>query len=541
MGAFCFGDEMKATRETMTKEHAAGAAHVPSRDEFDRLAREYDLVPVYREVFADLETPVSAFLKIDGAESAYLLESVEGGERLGRYSFMGSNPDLVVTFNDGVATIITPSITLDRPLDDPLVIVKELLDQWRAAPVEGLPPFFGGAVGYVSYEGVRYFETSPGPDRPPITRAAAGDADDLGLPEMVFMFTDTMVIFDHLERRMKIVANARVADGPDAYETACAKIDAIVARLESPLEARHLGPPGASGQGIAPGISSNMTRAQYESGVERIKDYIVAGDAFQVVLSQRFETETDATPIDVYRILRTLNPSPYMFFFRHKGMALVGSSPEPLVKVDADRTVITRPLAGTRGRGATRDEDLALEQDLLADPKERAEHVMLVDLGRNDIGRVAAPGTVEVDDLMAVERYSHVMHIVSNVVGKLEAGKDAFDALRATFPAGTVSGAPKVRAMEIIAELEPTTRGPYAGVVGYFGYNGTLDACITIRTIEMVDGHAYVQAGAGIVADSVPASEYEETVRKAGALLDALALAGASDAPRREPQGGDAA
>jgi anthranilate synthase component 1 len=531
---------MKATRETMTKEHAARAAHVPSRDEFDRLAREYDLVPVYREVFADLETPVSAFLKIDGAESAYLLESVEGGERLGRYSFMGSNPDLVVTFSDGVATIITPSITLDRPLDDPLVIVKELLDQWKAAPVPGLPPFFGGAVGYLSYEGVRYFETSPDPDRPPITRASAGDADELGLPEMVFMFTDTMVIFDHLERRMKIVANARVADGPDAYETACAKIDAIVARLESPLEARHLGAPGAPSC-EADGISSNMTQAQYEAAVRRIKEYILAGDAFQVVLSQRFEAQTDAAPIDVYRILRTLNPSPYMFFIRHKGMALVGSSPEPLVKVDVDRTVITRPLAGTRGRGATRDEDLALEQDLLADPKERAEHVMLVDLGRNDIGRVATPGTVEVDDLMAVERYSHVMHIVSNVVGKLEPGKDAFDALRATFPAGTVSGAPKVRAMEIIAELEPNGRGPYAGVVGYFGYNGTLDACITIRTIEMVDGRAFVQAGAGIVADSIPEREYEETVRKAGALLDALTLAGATDAPHHAVQGGDAA
>lgn len=496
--------------------------YVPSREGFDELACRYDLVPVFRDVFADLETPVSAFLKIDGSETAYLLESVEGGERLGRYSFLGSNPDLVVTFRDGVASIITPSITMDRPLGDPLAIVKELLDQWKAAPVEGLPPFFGGAVGYLSYDAVRYFEP----------RVPAHGKDDLGLPEMVFVFTDTMVIFDHLERRMKIVANARVADGPDAYEKACAKIEAIAAKLDAPLAARHLAASFSDETGRRPRTQtatdrpSNMSKEAFLAAVERIRRYIDAGDAFQVVLSQRFEAPTDADPIDVYRVLRTLNPSPYMFFFRHAGFALVGSSPEPLVKVDDAGTVLTRPLAGTRGRGATHDEDVALEQDLLADPKERAEHVMLVDLGRNDIGRVAAAGTVEVDDLMAVERYSHVMHIVSNVVGRLAEGKDAFDALRATFPAGTVSGAPKVRAMEIIAELEPTARGPYAGVVGYFGYNGTLDACITIRTIEIVRGKAYVQTGAGIVADSVPEREYEETVRKAGALLDTLSLVG---------------
>lgn len=468
------------------------------------------MIPVYREIIADVDTPVSAFLKLGRSEHAFLLESVEGGERLARYSFLGSDPYLVVTCQGGQVEVNSGSKKAVQRCCDPLKVVKEILAQYKPARLEGLPPFFGGAVGYVGYDAIRYFEHIP-----------QNAQDDMGFPEMVFIFTDTILIFDHLKHKIKVVANAHVnGDINKVYDEAVRKIETIVEKLRQPFSFRPLEYVGYGGNGF----KSNFQRDVFLKAVEKAKDYIFAGDVLQVVLSQRFSTRFSAEPFDIYRVLRTINPSPYMYYLKNGDLELIGSSPEPLVRVEGDR-VMTCPIAGTRPRGKTEEEDIKLRQELLADAKERAEHIMLVDLGRNDLGRVCRAGTVKVESLMEVELYSHVMHLVSRVTGTLEAGKDAFDVLRAVFPAGTVSGAPKIRAMEIIDELEPTLRGPYAGMVGYFSYSGNLDCCITIRTIVAKRDQAFVQAGAGIVADSAPEKEFQETVNKAQALLSAVQIA----------------
>lgn len=486
--------------------------YTPTRSEFAELARTHNLIPVYREIIADIDTPVSAFQKLGEAGDCFLLESVEGGERLGRFSFLGSEPVLVLSARGNEAVIRAAGRKETRRTDDPLALLQELMVAYRPARVPDLPGFSGGAVGYVGYDAVRYFEKIP----------RTGE-DDLKLPDLAFMLTDTLLVFDHLKHKIKVVANAFVdrEDPGTAYSRAVAKVDALISKLQRPLDHTPL-------VQVAPyaprPVESSIPKTDFLDMVERAKGYITAGDVFQVVLSQRFETEISARPFDIYRILRTINPSPYMVYLKIDDLVIAGTSPEPLIKVEGDR-VFTRPIAGTRPRGATPEEDRALENELLADEKERAEHIMLVDLGRNDLGRVCESGTVQVEEMMTIERYSHVMHIVSTVAGRLKPGNNAFHALRAAFPAGTVSGAPKIRAMEIIDELEPTLRGPYAGVYGYFSYAGDLDCGITIRTILMKGNKAYIQAGAGIVADSVPEREYEETINKALALLAAVDLA----------------
>jgi len=469
----------------------------PTLEEFRALGNQGNLVPVYREIGADAETPVSAFLKVKRGGYSFLLESVEGGERVARYSFIGTEPYRVITTREGDNT-------------DPLRLIAEELGKYRLVPVSGLPDFCGGAVGYLAYEMVRRLEKLPSPD-----------SDPLALPESVLMFVDSLLIFDHATHKIKIVSHARPdGDADSAYQAAVAKIDDLVNRLEQPLA--HPQPITAADTPIKPAeISSNLTREEFEAGVEKARQYITEGEAIQIVLSQRLSRRTSAHPFNIYRALRSINPSPYMFFLDLKDFQLIGSSPEILVRA-VDGTVTTRPLAGTRPRGKTKLEDKRLEKELRNDEKERAEHIMLVDLGRNDIGRVSLPGTVKVSELMDVERYSHVMHLVTNVEGKLRTDMTPFDTLGACFPAGTVSGAPKIRAMEIIAELEPDKRGPYAGCVGYFSFSGNMDTAITIRTIVMTNGIAHVQAGAGIVYDSVPAREYEETLNKARALLNAI-------------------
>ncbi|HEX2051051.1 MAG TPA: anthranilate synthase component I [Actinomycetota bacterium] len=495
-------------------------AHLPDRARFRALARSHTIVPVWRSVLADVLTPVGAFLRLDPRPHGFLLESVEGGERWGRYSFIGGDAFATVTAKDGrVAVEGSPPVT-PRADEGPLAYVRRLVTAARAAAPAGLPPFHGGAVGYLGYDCVRELERLPAP--PP---------DDLGLPDLALVLTRTVVVFDHLAQRAFVVANAVPGDDPDAaYDDAAARCDAVVEHLATPLAA----PPLTLHDARAPVPLCTVDDDEYARWVERVKRYVEAGDAFQVVPSRRFEMPLSAPAFDAYRALRTLNPSPYMYYLRlapagAPPLEIAGSSPEPLVRVTGD-VVVTRPIAGTRPRGDDDDEDRALERDLLADAKERAEHVMLVDLARNDVGRVARYGSVTVDELMVVERYSHVMHLVSSVSGRLAPGRSAFDALTAAFPAGTVSGAPKVRAMEIVDELERTRRGPYAGVVGYFDFSGNLDTCITIRTIVATGGRAFVQAGAGVVADSVPEREAEETRRKAEGLLRAVAAV----APRGE-------
>ena len=498
--------------------HQASAASI-GLDAFRALAQQHNLIPVYREILGDLHTPVSAFHKLDDGRFAYLLESVEGGESVGRYSFLGGAPSLVLQARGREITLDRQGQVETRRLaegEDPLHVLKALMGEYRVARVPGLPKFYGGAVGYFSYDTVRFFEDLP--DAPP---------DDLGLPECYFVFTDVCLIFDHVRHRIFVVCNAHVNGDPDAaYARALEKIDDLIRQLQR-QEDQPLGLiPGDAGVEMA--MESNFTHDGFLAAVDRAKEYIAAGDIIQVVLSQRLQRELSpclrAQPFNLYRALRYLNPSPYMYYLSYGDLKIIGSSPERLVSEESG-AVITRPIAGTRRRGRDAEEDAALAADLLADAKERAEHIMLVDLGRNDLGRVCEFGSVEVDQLMAVEHYSHVMHIVSNVVGKLQSGHDHFDVLRACFPAGTVSGAPKIRAMEIIDELEPTRRGPYAGAIGYFSFEGNMDTAITIRTIVVKDGIAYVQAGAGIVADSVPESEYQETLNKARALLKALELA----------------
>ncbi len=488
-----------------------GKMYQPCKSEFKKLAQKYNLIPVYKEIISDIDTPVSAFLKLVEGENAFLLESVEGGEKLGRYSFLGSNPYLVVTVKDKGVRLSNEGLDEIRKINDPLRVVEEIISLYRPAILPDLPPFQGGAVGYLSYDAVRYFEDIP--------REAN---DDLGLPDMIFMFTDTILIFDHLKHKIYAVANARV-DGnkDDSYDKAIGKIDLLIEKLRQPFSHSLFPDLRMKFNGNS---ETNINHQDFIAKVKEAKDYILAGDVLQVVLSQRFLTSIKSQPFDIYRILRTINPSPYMYFLKFKELNLIGSSPEPLVKVEG-RKVITRPIAGTRPRGKNLEEDKKLEKELLSDQKERAEHVMLVDLGRNDLGKVCEYGTVKVDDLMFIEKYSHVLHIVSQVSGVIKKGKTSCDALRSAFPAGTVTGAPKIRAMEIIDELEPTLRGPYAGAVGYLSYSGNLDTCITIRTVVVTGNKAYIQAGAGIVADSVPEREYQETVNKAQALLSAIYMA----------------
>jgi anthranilate synthase component 1 len=496
-----------------------------SREQFHTMAAHGALVPVYRELPADLETPVSVYLKLrgQGAHGAsFLLESVEKAEQLGRYSFLGFDPRRQIVARGREVTILDNGRSGTYELaegQDPLHVVKAELARYQpVAPVhqvaQGLPRFYGGAVGYLGYDLVRFFERLP-------DTSTGG----LGLPDLHLLVTDTLVVFDHVRHRLLIFANAHVPPGSDldaAYDEAIGRLQAIEARLQAPLPPLSAPPGQAGGE-----LCSNVSRAQFEAAVRQAKEYIAAGDIFQVVLSQRLARPTEVDPFRIYRALRRINPSPYMFFLDLGGeppTCLVGSSPEVLVRLQG-QTAEVRPLAGTRPRGKDEEEDRVLEADLLADPKERAEHVMLVDLGRNDLGRVCEFSTVHVPELLAIERYSHVMHIVSHVSGQLRGDMDAYDLLRATFPAGTVSGAPKVRAMEIIEELEGLRRGPYAGAVGYFGFNGNMDTCITIRTIVTQGDVAYLQAGAGIVADSDPAHEWEETLHKARALSVAIEMA----------------
>lgn len=471
--------------------------YYPSLDEVRQLADQGNMVPVYREINADLETPVSAYLKVARPPYSFLLESVEGGEQVARYSFIGTEPSGVVRTGKGQTNGEV----------DPLIPVQKVMDAYKLVPIPELGPFNGGMVGYISYDAVRYFERLPSPENDPV-----------GVPESVFMMTTTFLIFDHVRHSIRIVSHAFLdGDIETAYEEAIERIDELVDRLDSPLQPS----PRLSNDATSTEVSSNLTREQYDKIVERCKEYIYAGDIIQTVPSQRFSRPTTTHPLEIYRALRTINPSPYMYYLELDDFHIVGASPEELVRVQ-NGIVSTRPIAGTRPRGKTEEEDEALGRELLADEKERAEHIMLVDLGRNDVGRVCKPGTVEVTDLMIIERYSHVMHIVSHVVGKLREDKSAYDAMRACFPAGTLSGAPKIRAMEIIAEMEPDKRGPYGGAVGYFDLNGNMDTAITIRTMVIKDGVAYVQAGGGIVSDSVPKAEYEETIHKASAVLRAI-------------------
>jgi anthranilate synthase component I len=489
-------------------------------DEFVDLTRRGTFVPVVREIMADLITPVSAFLKIaEHSDYAFLFESVEGGEHVARYSFLGKDPFLVLRARAGGSVIERAGTRTE--LDEPFVAsLRRIMNEFRSPFVPGLPRFTGGAVGYIGYDASPAFE--PALEKAWQTRAArAGAGTRQAEDDAAFMLFDTVLAFDHVKHRILVIANARIAPGEDLealYAFACAKIDFLQRELERGLS--HAEP--AVSRPLT--VEANQTREQFEAAVRTIQAGIGAGDIYQAVYSQRFEADTRADPFDVYRALRYVNPSPYMYFMKLGGLAIVGSSPEMLVRVEGSR-VETHPIAGTRPRGQSEEEDLRLAEELKRNEKERAEHVMLVDLGRNDLGRVCEYGTVRVPQYMALERYSHVMHLVSTVEGRLSDGSDRLDALAATFPAGTVSGAPKIRAMEILAELEPTPRGIYGGAIGYLDFAGNLDFCIAIRTITMRGGRATVQAGAGIVADSQPLAEYEETRDKAKALLTALEMA----------------
>ncbi|MBM3634073.1 MAG: anthranilate synthase component I [Actinobacteria bacterium] len=484
----------------------------PALDGVLAAAGTYRQVPLAHTYLDDCETPVSAMLKLRDGGPCFLLESAEQGQRLGRYSMIGIDPQAVVRAEGGCITLRRPDGSEEQlDADDPFGVMQSLVDEVAMAPPAEPLAFWGGAVGFFGYDLVRAVEHLPDvPD------------DDLGIPDMVMMLTGPVVLFDHLRRSTTIIVPCPVDEGVDpsvAYAAAVEAIRSIKQRLQGPVP--HPAPHGPVQVGP---VESNIGHDRFCDAVQAVREYVFAGDAFQVVPSQRFSATVGLEPFAVYRGLRTVNPSPYMFFIDCGDVQLAGSSPEMLVKV-TEGVVETRPIAGTRQRGADRAEDLALAEELLGDPKERAEHVMLVDLGRNDVGRVCAPGSVRVKDLMVVEYYSHVMHIESSVVGQLADGRRAVDALRSTFPAGTLSGAPKVRAMEIIDELEPTKRGPYGGAVGYIGFDGNLDTCITIRTIVCRDGRCHVQAGAGVVADSNPESEFEETQRKAAGMFRAIEVA----------------
>ena len=472
--------------------------YYPDLEQVKELAHKGNLIPICREINADLDTPVSAYLKVARPPYSFLFESVEGGERMARYSFIGTEPQTVIKTGAGQA--------LGKV--DPLPAVEKELSRFKLVDVPHIQRFNGGAVGYLSYESVNYFEELPSPD-----------PDVLGVPEAVFMLTMTYMVFDHVGHKITVVSHAHLdGDIREAYSDATGRIDEIIRRLQSPLSV-SIATNSAADQRLA--TTSNMTPEEYYDMVNQVKEYIIAGDVIQTVVSQRLSRPTTADPFQIYRSLRAINPSPYMYYLELDGFQIVGASPEMLVRVE-DGMVSTNPIAGTRPRGANQQEDDLNEEELRGDEKERAEHIMLVDLGRNDIGRVSEPGTVSVNQLMDVERYSHVMHLVSRVSGKLRKGYTNFDALRACFPAGTVSGAPKIRAMEIIAELEPDKRGPYAGAVGYFDFTGNMDTAIDIRTLVIKDGIAHAQAGGGIVYDSTPDFEYRETLHKASALMRAI-------------------
>jgi anthranilate synthase component 1 len=491
--------------------------YTPSLEQVKKLAGKGNITPIYREIFADLETPVSAYLKVCRDEPySFLLESVEGGEHLARYSFMGCDPYLTLRLDKGVAYARQNGYKQTINYDDPLQVIASYLKSYELVELpelaRELPRFYGGAVGYLTYETARYFEKLPVPEN-----------EGLGMPEGIFVFADTVLVFDHLKRRIKIVSHVHLDGNEDeitrSYAEAVSRIEKQVARLEEPIPLDLI-------KGVVEGysdgpVSSNVTREDFIARVEKAKEYIRAGDIIQVVPSQRLSRPTSARPINIYRSLRAVNPSPYMYYLNFPEFDIIGASPELLVQVE-NGTISTHPIAGTVRRGANEAEDRELARELAADEKERAEHVMLVDLGRNDIGRVSVPGTVRVTQLMDVERYSHVMHLVSHVVGQLRPDMTPYEALRACFPAGTVSGAPKIRAMEIIAELETDKRGLYAGAVGYFSFSGNLDTAIAIRTIVYKDGMAHVQAGGGVVADSDPEKEYQETLNKAYGMLKAL-------------------
>jgi anthranilate synthase component 1 len=487
---------------------------LPDYDTFARLASEGRIVPVYRRLFGDALTPVEAYRRIERSPSSFLFESVVGGEKIGRYSILGADPFLRIEAFGNDVVVTREGASEQFQSADPLRDLERLLSQYRAVHLPGLPRFCGGAVGYAGYDIVRYSEHLP--DAPD---------DDRYIPDMAFAFYDRMVIFDQINKTILVIAHTRPdeRDPRSAYDRAAARVDELCAQLERPANELRLSDIRLTVEPQS-GWQSNVTRAEFEAAVARCQEYIRAGDIFQVVISQRLARKTSATPLEIYRALRVVNPSPFMFLLKTPGVDLVGSSPEIMVRVE-DGIVTIRPLAGTRRRGANEDEDRRLAEELLADPKERAEHVMLIDLARNDVGRVAEFGTVELSDVMVVERYSHVMHITSNVRGRLKPGTTALDALRAGLPAGTVSGAPKVRAMQIIDEIEKHRRGPYAGAVGYVDFTGNMDTCIALRTLVMLGDTAYIQAGAGIVADSVPATEYEETLNKAKGLLKAIELA----------------
>lgn len=477
----------------------------PDFSQYKELSKSYNLVPVFREIFVDMETPISVYKKVCQGENTYLLESVEGGENLARYSFIGFEPYITYECKNGQGMVREGNLETTDNME-PLKAMEDIMRKFNAPQLEGLPRFYGGAVGYFGYDMVRYIE-----DLPEIA------ADDLNLPDCFFLITKTVLIFDHVKHTLKIVVNTRPGDNlQSAYNQAVAQIEKTI-HLITKGQAKGYGKPQLSCNDLKP----NMTKAEYMQKVEQAKEYIRSGDIFQVVPSQRYSATFDGDPFDIYRILRNVNPAPYLYYLNFGGTLLIGSSPEMLVRYE-DGVVTTRPIAGTRPRGKDQKSDQALEKELLADEKERAEHVMLVDLGRNDLGRVSKFGTVRVTEFMGIEKYSHVMHIVSNIQGELQEKSNAFDLLRATFPAGTLSGAPKIRAMEIIEELEPTRRGVYGGAIGYFGFTGNVDTCIIIRTILVQDKKIYIQAGAGIVADSDPETEYNETLNKARALINTL-------------------
>jgi anthranilate synthase component 1 len=486
----------------------------PSYKEFCQLAKRGNLIPVYQELLMDLETPLSFFKRLERDRYAFLLESVEGSERWARFSFLGTRPYRIFKARGNRIEILENGKKKSFLSDAPLDSLAELLAGWRPVPVPGLPPFFGGALGYVAYDAVAQ-----------IHEIASEKPDPLGVAEIFFIFVQTVIAFDNLKHTIKVIDNVRIDDPTDPrkpYDQATARIQQLIASLKK--NPRGIGPRDLSQTTGARKFRSNLTRREFHGAVNRAKEYIRAGDIIQAVLCQRLETETTTDPFEIYRALRVINPSPYMYYLELEDLRVIGSSPETMVRL-TNGVIELRPIAGTRRRGATPEEERELEADLLADPKECAEHIMLVDLGRNDVGRVAAVGTVEVNELMAIERYSHVIHIVSNVRGKLAPDKSAFDLFVSAFPAGTVSGAPKIRAMQIISELEPEKRSLYAGAIGYFGYNGNLDTCIVIRTIVMKGKKVFINAGAGIVADSDPESEYQETLNKARAMLKAVELA----------------
>lgn len=500
--------------------------YAPTLEEFRTLAAQGNLIPVTRRLLADFETPLSAYQKIRGQRESFLFESVEGGEHLGRYSFVGCNPRMVirqlgdqvdVLENGRVAEsyrIVKGGASGTGTVRDGLEVVERHLKQFRPVIMPNLPRFTGGAVGFIGYEFIHDVE-------PVVPRPAK---DELQTPTLTFLIADELLIFDHVAQTITVLVNAVLDEKSnleEVYQDATEEVDRLVSLLEQPSQHPPLDVPG---EVVPIPVQSNVDRETFEANVRKAKEYITAGDIIQVVGSQRFSARVKAPPLDIYRAARTINPSPYMFLLELEGFSLVGASPEIHVRCE-NRKVEIRPIAGTRPRGKTPEEDLALERDLLADPKERAEHVMLVDLARNDLGRVCDFGTVQVKDMMIIERYSHVMHIVSQVEGHLSAQHSPYDLIRATFPAGTLSGAPKIRAMQLIAEFEGTTRGPYGGCVGYFSFNGNLDCCITIRTALLKNGKAYVQAGGGWVTDSAPDREYEETVNKAKAMLKAIAMA----------------